>query len=125
MLLGQAWVEQVIHSQLELDLVVQIIHVGKAGRVGQLGLDVVCSIVNEVGGQADFLGSSGSEVVEVQCLTDGLGGSEGYVSLPDGDIVEGEAIESCVLRRARRTYRSHQTASEAEPDVDYLSSVGS
>ena len=125
MLLGQAWVEQVIHSQLELDLVIQIIHVGKAGRVGQLGLDVVCSIVNEVSGQADFLGSSGSEVVEVQCLGDGLRGSEGYVSLPNCDIVEGEAIESCVLRRARRTYRSHQTASEAEPDVDYLSSVGS
>ena len=105
MLLGQAWVEQVIHSQLELDLVIQIIHVGKAGRVGQLGLDVVCSIVNEVSGQADFLGSSGSEVVEVQCLTDGLGGSEGYVSLPDGDIVEGEAIE---LDRLTPTRSDHQ-----------------
>ena len=54
MLLGKARIEQIVHCQLEPDIVIEFVHVGETSGVGQFGLHVVCPVVDEVSSEAYF-----------------------------------------------------------------------
>ncbi len=47
-LLCDTWIEEILYSNLELDLIIRIIRIIEARWVGQCGLDVVSSVIYEV-----------------------------------------------------------------------------